>query len=102
MPLYTNKAIVEYFRTHEAGPAGIVLMDYVGVDESEGYATMGKTVVDTLIANNFKFVERMNTEAYETAVIMIDRLYDRLQRAGKPSARNAPTWLPISKMNWRA
>lgn len=87
---YTNKAIVEYFRTHEAGPAGIVLMDYVGVDESEGYATMGKAVVDTLIANNFKFVERMNAEAYETAVIMIDRLYDRLQRARETIGEECP------------
>ncbi|MBR4527990.1 MAG: hypothetical protein IKO71_06000 [Bacteroidaceae bacterium] len=58
---YTNKAIVEYLadESHMAGPTGIILMDYVGVDESAGYATMGASAVKAIIANNFKYLEDM-------------------------------------------
>ena len=64
---YTNKAIVEYLadETHQAGPTGIVLMDYVGVDESAGYATMGATVVKAIIANNFKYLQDMGDTSVE-------------------------------------
>ncbi|MCD8303784.1 MAG: hypothetical protein LUC86_03005 [Prevotellaceae bacterium] len=52
---YTNKAIVDYLSKH-SGPTGIILADYVGVDESDSYKTMGKTLVETIIANNFKYL----------------------------------------------
>lgn len=53
---YTHATIIDYLNTHEAGPTGIILMDYVGVDESNGYVVRGKEVVDLLIANNFKYI----------------------------------------------
>ena len=58
---YTNKAIADYLadESHVAGPTGIILMDYVGVDESAGYATMGASAVKAIIANNFKYLEDM-------------------------------------------
>ena len=58
---YTNKAVIDYLTddSHVAGPTGIVLMDYVGMDESAGYATMGATAVKAIIANNFKYLEDM-------------------------------------------
>ncbi len=52
---YTNAAIADYLGQH-AGPTGIILADYVGVDTSDGYATMGKTMVEAVIANNFKYL----------------------------------------------
>ena len=64
---YTNKAVIDYLTddSHVAGPTGIVLMDYVGMDESAGYATMGATAVKAIIANNFKYLEDMG----ETSII---------------------------------
>ena len=58
---YTNKAVADYLadESHVAGPTGIILMDYVGVDESAGYATMGASAVKAIIANNFKYLEDM-------------------------------------------
>lgn len=58
---YTNAAFIEYLQTHTAGPTGIVLMDYAGVDKSNGYATRGKELIDTLIANNFKYLQYVPT-----------------------------------------
>lgn len=52
---YTHPTIIDYLSTH-SGPTGIILMDYVGVDQSEGYATRGKEVVDAIIANNYKYL----------------------------------------------
>lgn len=40
-----------------AGPAGIVLADYVCTDKSSSYNTMGTELVGTLIDNNFKYLE---------------------------------------------
>ncbi len=58
---HTNAAIVDYLASHKAGPTGIILADYVGVDSTAGndgetYITRGKELVDSLIANNFKYL----------------------------------------------
>ncbi|MCD7721460.1 MAG: hypothetical protein LUI09_04450, partial [Prevotellaceae bacterium] len=52
---YTNKAIIDYLSSH-SGPTGIILADYVGVDKSGNYETMGATLVQTIIDNNFKYL----------------------------------------------
>jgi len=67
---FTNKQVVDYLadESHAAGPTGIVLMDYVGVDETEGYATMGATAVRSIINHNFKYLEDLG----ETSVTSPD------------------------------
>lgn len=73
----TNAAIIDYLQTHPAGPTGIVLMDYACVDVSKDHATRGKELTDTLIANNFKWIDRINKEVYDKQVGRIERLYQR-------------------------
>ena len=54
---HTHEAILDYLSTHEAGPTGIVLMDYAGVDVSTTYAVRGLELVNAIIANNFRYME---------------------------------------------
>lgn len=80
---YTNAAIIEYLQTHEAGPTGVILMDYC-VDRSPNevdgkYLTRGRELVDTLIANNYKWLERRNRTVYDRVLDRIDKLYTKLQ-----------------------
>ena len=35
---------------------GVVIMDYVGVDQSEGYNVKGAQLVKAIIDNNFKYL----------------------------------------------
>lgn len=58
----TGSAILEYLRTHEAGPTGIVMIDYAGTDMSNGYATRGRELVDSIIANNFNYLARIRRQ----------------------------------------
>ncbi|MCF0199073.1 MAG: hypothetical protein HUK02_07085 [Bacteroidaceae bacterium] len=51
----TNKAMAAYLENH-TGPTGIVLMDYACVDDFDGMAPMGKTLVEAIIANNWKYI----------------------------------------------
>lgn len=53
---HTHAAILDFLKTHDPGPTGIVMMDYVGVDSSNGYATRGREVVEAIIQNNFLYV----------------------------------------------
>ncbi len=72
---YSNDTIVKYLNRWP-GPTGIILADYVGVDEhtltfttggtfglfggterTETYQTMGKTLVETIIENNWAYIE---------------------------------------------
>ena len=57
----TNAAIINYLNdpANTAGPTGIILADYVGVDSSNGYETRGQELVDALIANNFRYLRDM-------------------------------------------
>ena len=54
---HTHAAILDYLRDNKAGPTGVIMMDYAGVDESGGYATRGKELVETIIANNFNYLD---------------------------------------------
>lgn len=54
---HTNAFIVDYLRDNEPGPTGIIMMDYAGVDESNGYTTQGKALVEAIINNNFGYLE---------------------------------------------
>ena len=58
---HTNAAIIDYLSdpANTAGPTGIVLMDYVGVQTSNGYQTRGQEAVDAIIANNFRYLQDM-------------------------------------------
>lgn len=75
----THAAIIDYLNTHKAGPTGIVLMDYVGVDNSKDYATRGKEVVEMLIENNFKYLERINEDVYQKLTQKLNEAYDKLE-----------------------
>lgn len=55
---HTNAAIIDYLLTHDAGPAGIVFMDYLGVEKSHRHLTHGKELVRQLIDSNFRYLER--------------------------------------------
>lgn len=50
---HTNPLIIDYLSKH-SGPTGIVMMDYVGVSASDGYAVRGDEAVKIIIENNFK------------------------------------------------
>ena len=54
---HTHAAFLDYFSTHEAGPTGIVLMDFAGVDTSEGYEVKGLQLVKAIIDNNYKYLK---------------------------------------------
>lgn len=73
----TNTAIIEYLQTHPAGPTGVILMDYACVDESNNHKTRGQELTDSIIANNFKWLERINKEIYDEQMTRIERLYQR-------------------------
>ncbi len=54
--VHTHAAILDYLRESTGGPAGVILMDYVGVDKSGDYQVRGRELVDSLIAFNFKYI----------------------------------------------
>lgn len=58
---HTNAAIIDYLNDplNTAGPTGIILADYVGVNTSNGYNTRGQELVDVIIANNFRYLKDM-------------------------------------------
>ncbi len=58
---HTNAAIIDYLNDplNTAGPTGIILADYVGVNASNGYNTRGQELVDAVIANNFRYLKDM-------------------------------------------
>jgi len=52
--VHTHAAMLEYLKIHQAGPTGIVMMDYAGVDRSKGYEVKGMELVRTIIDTNFR------------------------------------------------
>lgn len=76
----TSAAFIDYLKEHN-GPTGIVLADFVGVDESNGYTTRGQELVDTLIANNYKYLERRNQEKKAEAYDQLATVRDSLAKA---------------------
>ena len=54
----THRAILDFIAGRKTfGPTGIVLMDYVGVDRSGEYETLGLEVVNAIIENNFRYLQ---------------------------------------------
>ena len=67
----THQVFIDYLKENSAGPTGVVLMDYVGVDNSTGYAllgsganynTRGLELLNDLIQNNWRYLPKMNAE----------------------------------------
>ncbi|MCH5174437.1 MAG: hypothetical protein J1F40_00945 [Prevotellaceae bacterium] len=67
----THPVFIDYLKENPAGPTGVVLMDYVGVDNSKGYAllgnganynTRGLELLNDLIANNWRYLPKINAE----------------------------------------
>lgn len=54
---HTHAAILDFLSTHDPGPTGIVMMDYVGVDRTGSYDTRGREVVEAIIQNNFLYLQ---------------------------------------------
>ena len=78
---HTNAAIIEYLANpaNTAGPTGIILADYVGVNTSNGYNTRGQELIDAIIANNFRYLKDMyqvgeNDATYRKPVDMSARI----------------------------
>ena len=55
---HTNTAIVDYLKSHKAGPTGIVMADFAGVNKSNGYKVRGKELVKAIINNNFRYMPK--------------------------------------------
>jgi len=55
--VHTHAAILDFLQTHAPGTTGIILMDYAGVDVSEGYEVRGKELVNAIIENNFGYLD---------------------------------------------
>lgn len=53
---HTHEAILNYLAIHPAGPTGIILMDFAGVDHSNSYLTRGAELVQAIINNNFRYL----------------------------------------------
>ena len=73
---HTNAAIVNFLAdgNNPKGPTGIVLMDYAGVEWSGSYQTVGLQAVNSLKANNFRYLTDLTTiqESDATASSPID------------------------------
>ena len=53
---YTHAALLDYLANNPAGPTGIIMMDYAGVDKSSSYNVKGLQAVQAIIDNNFKYL----------------------------------------------
>ena len=65
---HTHQAFLDYLATHPAGPTGIILMDFAGVDHSNGYHTRGAELVQALIRQNFLYLVPNNQRSLSTPV----------------------------------
>jgi len=56
---HTNAFIADYLKAdgYKPGPTGIIMMDFVGVDETNGYKTRGRELVQAIIDNNFGYLD---------------------------------------------
>ncbi len=72
----TNIAVVDYLSDEaNAGPTGLVMMDYAGVDRSGDYDVNGRKLVDAVIDNNFRYTMRGKSSGVEdVAVSSEDRI----------------------------
>lgn len=55
----TNSAVVDYLSEEpHAGPTGMVMMDFAGVDSSGDYEVNGRKLIDAVVENNFRYAMR--------------------------------------------
>ncbi len=84
---HTNTTIIDYL-AQNPGPTGIILADYVGVDKTtittteggifgiggtevtEDYDVMGKTLVETIIENNWTYIDYQGNDARGLEVVI--------------------------------
>ena len=65
MAAKANTALLNQLRQGQDGPTGIVLMDFAGVDNSNGYQTNSQSLIDEIINLNFRYTpRRSDTEIY--------------------------------------
>lgn len=70
---HSNAAAIDYLSTHEAGPTGVVFMDFC-VDESNGRATRGQELINALVENNYKCLGNASTAIATNTVEASKRL----------------------------
>lgn len=93
---FTHACLLDYLADHPAGPTGIVLADYVGVDSSYStdgsslYATRGRELVDTLIANNFKYLKRVGEKVHKSNLLSIKLIERRFSSVKSSIASECP------------
>ncbi len=62
----TNIAVIDYLADeNHAGPTGLVMMDFAGVDRSGDYDVNGKRLIDAVVANNFRYTMRGKTSGVD-------------------------------------
>ena len=68
----THRFILDFIAARKTfGPTGIVLMDYVGVDRSGEYETLGLEVVNAIIENNFRYLQDVTSVRPVDAVVPV-------------------------------
>ncbi len=98
---YTNKLILDYLTAdnYVPGPTGILMMDYVCVDETKfnsnrystnGNKTYGKQVVEAVVDNNFRCTEQQLTlPTYTSTLPIAFSKYSSIKSGVKTSAMPA-------------
>ena len=86
---HTHAAMLEYLSSHAAGPTGVVLMDYAGVQQTKGYDTRGLEMVETLIANNFRYIDPLPLSVAKPAARTAAEVYstDGIRRSAPQPGR---------------
>ena len=65
----TNTMVAEYLADEsKAGPTGLVMMDFAGVDRSGDFDVNGKRLTEAVVANNFRYEMRCATSAIDDIV----------------------------------
>ena len=60
----THPVYINYLKDNPAGPTGVVLMDYVGVDNTKtgNYKTRGLELLNAIIDNNWRYLPKVSEE----------------------------------------
>lgn len=87
--VHTHATILDYLadENNTAGPTGIILADFVGVDEGTGfdkntYQTRGAELVKAIIENNWRYITKETEEVkavkahYNTLLTLLSQLKD--------------------------
>ena len=95
---HTHAAIIDYLTQKPAGPTGVILMDYAGIDQSGDYSVRGKELIDCIIANNFRYIEDQATAVKPVATPHASAAPSLLHTLdGKRVTKPAPRRLYVEK-----